>query len=282
MALPRNLTASEKTVFHNDFPLLDVDFTIVTDEPSGVYNCISWTVGVTNYWHWPGSKLTDFDNFYNQFGLQRKTKGFVAAWGANDNAMTHGCVSGPTHGPCWESKCGSLARIQHCLNELNGPVYQHVIAYYSWKKIIIGPQFPIPLPKYLIQYMKIKRVFTAEETALIKELVKAVPAAIKADFEKKFRAFKNSWFKGSLSSSSDPYARNKSAEYREITSMGKEIVPLLVNKLMDESNFLALPAYESLAGKRLSITIDSKDEKVLEGEQGRAYRTVKLFLGSRK
>jgi hypothetical protein len=64
--------------------------------------------------------------------------------------------------------------------------------------------------------------------------------------------------------------------------MGKEIVPLLVNKLMDESNFLALPAYESLAGKRLSIAIDSKDEKVLEGEQGRAYRTVKLFLGSRK
>lgn len=282
MALPRKLTAAEKITFHNDFPLLDVDFTIVTGEPTGNYNCISWTVGVTNYWHWPGSTLQDFDNFYAQFGLQRKTKGFVAVWGASNNAMTHGCISGPTHGPCWESKCGSLARIQHCLNELNGPVYQHVIAYYTWKIIIVGPQFPIPLPKYLKEYMKIKRVFTKEETALIKELVKAVPADTAAEFEKKFRAFKNSWFKGSLSSASDPYARAKSAEYREMTAMGKVIIPLLVNKLMDESNFLALPAYESLAGKRMSIPIDSRDEKVLEGEQGRAYRTVKLFLGSRK
>ena len=64
MALPRKLTAAEKVIFTNDFPLLDVDFTIVTDEPTGNYNCISWTVGVTNYWHWPGSNLTDFDNFY--------------------------------------------------------------------------------------------------------------------------------------------------------------------------------------------------------------------------
>jgi hypothetical protein len=280
MALPRKLTAAEKISFHNDFPLLDVDFTIVTDEPTGVYNCISWTVGVTNIWHWPGSNLTDFDNFYGQFGLQRKAKGFVAAWGGSNTSMTHGCISGPTHGPCWESKCGGWARIQHCLNELNGPVYQHVVAYYSWKLIIIGPK--IPLPKYLLEYMKIKRVFTREETAIIKELVKAVPADTAAEFEKKFRAFKNSWFKGSLSSASDPYARTKSAEYREMTAMGKVIIPLLVNKLMDESNFLALPAYESLAGKRMSIPIDSGNEKVLEGEQGRAYRTVKLFLGSRK
>jgi len=265
--------------FHNDFPLLDVDFTIVTDEPSDVYNCISWTVGVTDFWHWPGSLLSDFDNFYGQFGLVRKTKGFVAAWGQSDNAMTHGCISGATHGPCWESKCGHWARIQHCLNELNGPVYGHVIAYYTWKRIVVGPKFP--LPKYLIEYMKFKRVYSKEEIAAVKNMIKAIPASTVSDFEKKFRALKNSWFKGSMSSASDPYARTKSAEYREIIAMGKEIVPLLVNKLMDDSNFLALPAYESLAGKKLSIPIDSRDEKVLEGEQGRAYRTVKLFLGSR-
>jgi hypothetical protein len=280
MALPRKLTASEKVSFHNDFPLLDVDFTIVTDEPSPVYNCISWTVGVTNFWHWPGGTLANFDSFYGQFGLQRKTKGHVAAWGQADNAMTHGCISGPTHGPCWESKCGSWARIQHCLNELNGPVYGHVIAYYAWKKIVIGPKFP--LPKYLIEYMKIKRVYTKEEIAVIKDLIKAIPAARVTDFEKKFRAWKNSWHKGSLSSSSDPYARAASGEFRELTGMGKEIVPLLINKLMDESNFLALAAYEKLADKRSIISIDANDEKVLEGEQGRAYRTVKLYLGSRK
>jgi hypothetical protein len=51
---------------------------------------------------------------------------------------------------------------------------------------------------------------------------------------------------------------------------------------MDDSNFLALPAYEKLADKRAIISIDANDEKVLEGEQGRAYRTVKLYLSSRR
>ncbi len=130
MALPRKLTAAEKTIFSNDFPLLDVDFSIVTSEPTGMYNCISLTVVVTNTWHWPGSLLADFDNFYNQFNLIRRTKGHVAAWGHANNNMTHGCISGPTHGPCWESKCGSLAKIEHLLLELGklgrllGPHYQ--------------------------------------------------------------------------------------------------------------------------------------------------------------
>jgi hypothetical protein len=253
MALPRKLTASEKIIFLGAFPLLDVDFTIVTDEPSGVYNCISWTVGVTNFWHWPGSTLTDFDNFYAQFGLIRKAKGHVAAWGFANNNMTHGCISGPTHGPKWESKCGSLARIQHCLNELNGPSYGHVIAYYAWKIKII------PLPIYLLKYMKEKKVFTKEEIARIKAMIKGVPREKAADFEKKFSSWKKIWHTGSNAASSD-----------------------LANKLMDETNFLALPAFEELAGKRFTISINAADEKVLEGEQGRAYRSVKNWIAAGK
>jgi hypothetical protein len=276
MALPRKLTASEKTIFHNDFPLLDVDFTIVTGEPTGAYNCISWTVGVTNYWHWPGSTLANFDSFYAQFGLYRKTKGHVAAWGHADNNMTHGCISGPTHGPCWESKCGSLARIQHCLNELNGPVYGHVIAYYGWKIKII------PLPVYLKKYMKLKREFTRDETSKLKAMIKEIPAQTVADFEKKFSAWKKIWHTGSNAFSSNPYTRTMTAEFRELVALGQSILPLLVNKLMDEKNFLALPAFEKLANKRHIIRINPTDETVLEGEQGRAFRTVKKWMASGK
>ncbi len=272
MALPRKLTAAEKTTFLASFPLLDVDFTIVTGEPTTDYNCISWTVGVTNFWHWPGSTLANFDSFYSQFGLKRKTKGHVAAWGFSDNGMTHGCISGSTHGPCWESKCGSLARIQHCLNELNGPAYGHVIAYYGWKIIFV------PLPKYLLQYMKLKKEFTKEEINRLKVLIKEIPREKAADFEKKFSAWKKIWHTGSLAFSSDPYTRTKTAEFRELKALGKAIVPLLANKLMDETNFLALPAFEELAGKKFTIRIDAADEKVLEGEQGRTFRTVKKYL----
>jgi hypothetical protein len=273
MALPRKLTASEKTIFLGAFPLLDVDFTIVTGEPSSSYNCISWTVGVTNLWHWPGSTLANFDSFYSQFGLIRKTKGHVAAWGFNNNNMTHGCISGPTHGPCWESKCGSLARIEHCLNELNGPSYGHVIAYYAWKRLIA-----FPLPKYLIKYMKEKKVFTKEEINRLKVLIKEIPREKAADFEKRFSAWKKIWHTGSNAFSSDPYIRTKTAEYRELKDLGKVILPLLATKLMDENNFLALPAFEELADKKIIIKIDANDEKVLEGEQGRTFRTIKNYL----
>lgn len=275
MALPRKLTASEKTTFLASFPLLDVDFTIVTGEPDFAYNCISWTVGVTNYWHWPGSQLSDFDNFYAQFNLVRKTKGHVAAWGHANNNMTHGCISGPAHGPCWESKCGSLARIQHCLNELNGPVYGHVIAYYGWKFKIIKPF----LPKYLLNYMKQVKKLTSEEKRLLQDLVKPIPKSIVTDFEKKFKAWKATWFKGEFALISDPYRRLETKEFEKIKAMGREILPLLAKKLADESNFMALPAFEKIADdKKLQVRIDSKSEQVLEGEQGRAFRTLKKYL----
>jgi hypothetical protein len=279
MALPRKLTASEKTIFLSSFPLLDVDFTIVTGEPTGNYNCISWTVGVTNYWHWPGSQLSDFDNFYAQFNLVRKTKGSVAAWGFSNSQMTHGCISGPTHGPCWESKCGSLARIQHCLNELNGPAYGHVIAYYAYKFIIKKPF----LPKYLRNYMKQLKKFTNEEKRLLQNLIKPIPRSVAADFEKKFKEWKNTWYKGEFALISDPYKRLETKEFEKIKAMGKTILPLLAKKLMTESNFMALPAFENIAAdKKLIIRIDAKSEQVLEGEQGRAYRTIKNYLSREK
>lgn len=279
MAVPRKLTASEKTTFLASFPLLDVDFTIVTGEPTGAYNCISWTVGVTNYWHWPGSQLSDFDNFYAQFNLIRKTKGYVAAWGHSNSNMTHGCISGPTHGPCWESKCGSLARIQHCLNELNGPVYGHVIAYYGYKFKIARPF----LPKYLRIYMRKLREFNNEEKRKLQELVKPIPRSVTASFEKNFKAWKDTWFKGEMALVSDPYKRLDSKEFEKLKAMGKDILPLLAKKLMDESNFMALPAFEKLAAnKKLVIRINAKSEQVLEGEQGRAFRTVKNYLAGLK
>ena len=276
--MSRKLTAAEKPVFLSSFPLLDVDFTIVTDEPTGVYNCISWTVGVTNYWHWPGSTLANFDTFYNQFGLIRATKGNVAAWGFSNSGMTHGCISGPTHGPCWESKCGSLARIQHCLNELNGPAYGHVIAYYKPKRIF----YPPVIIKYFKRLMKEKRGFTKEETALIRSLISKVPKEKVQEFNRRFTAWKKTWHSGAMAFSSNPYSRTEVPEYKKLLALGNSILPLLAEKLMDEKNFLALPAYEALQkNKKLITKIDAGDIKILAGEQGRVYETLKNYLKPR-
>ena len=128
--------------------------------------------------------------------------------------------------------------------------------------------------------MKERRIFNQEEIQLINRLIKEIPADTRKAFESTFKAWKSGWMKGSLASVSDPYARAKTGEFRELKAMGKTIVPLVVSKLMDETNFLALSLFEALADKKMMIRIDATDEKVLEGEQGRAYRTVKNYLGS--
>src|SRR4051794_15423465 len=118
--MARSMTSAEKQRFRRYFPKLDVDQAVVTAERSTVYNCISWTVGVTNRWLWPGSSIADFDALYRGFGYVLSTDGPIAAWGLSTSSMTHGCISGPGHGPRWESKCGADLRIQHGLNELAG------------------------------------------------------------------------------------------------------------------------------------------------------------------
>jgi hypothetical protein len=129
--------------------------------------------------------------------------------------------------------------------------------------------------------MKERKEFTKEEINRLRVLIKEIPREKAADFEKKFSAWKKIWHTGSNASSSDPYTRTKTAEFRELKALGKEILPLLASKLMDETNFLALPAFEELAdNKKLIIRANAADEKLLEGEQGRTYRTVKNYLAS--
>jgi len=128
--------------------------------------------------------------------------------------------------------------------------------------------------------MKEKREFTKEEINRLKALIKEIPAEKAADFERRFGAWKKIWHTGSQGFSSDPYTRTKTSEYRELVALGKEILPLLAFRLTDENNFLALPAFEELADKRFIVTINAADEKVLEGEQGRAFRTVRNWIAA--
>src|SRR5438046_480469 len=128
--MARPMTPAEKQRFRTNFPSLDVDRAVVTGDPSIVYNCVAWTVGVTNRWLWPGASLANFDTFYHGFGFVRAGDGTIAVWGLSASNMTHGSVTGSGHGPRWESKCGADLRIQHGLSELVSSRYGHVVAFY--------------------------------------------------------------------------------------------------------------------------------------------------------
>src|SRR5438046_8349268 len=86
-AMARAMTPAEQQQFKGFFPNLDVNKAVVTGEVSTVYNCISWTVGVTNRWLWPGNTLANFDNFYRAFGFVRTGAGPDATRGHSTTKM---------------------------------------------------------------------------------------------------------------------------------------------------------------------------------------------------
>lgn len=278
--MARPMTAAEKTRFKGYFPGLDVNRAVVTDNPSSVYNCISWTVGVTNRWLWPGSTLATFDTFYRGFGFVRAGDGPVAAWGHSTTNMTHGSVSGPGHGPRWESKCGSDLRIQHGLGELAGSSYGRVVAFYRRGRTLTAANES--LAEEIMKEKAVKSYMTAAQRKALGEESGQIADELRSAYESAFAAWKATWFGGGLAISSNPHTRAVGKEYDALIAMGPGIIPLVVESLADPENFLALQLYDAIQpNERLLVQYEPDDERILEGEQGRAQRVVQSWFTNR-
>ena len=127
-------TVAQENIFLNWFKNLR-NFQI-TAPAAGAYNCISWSVGVTTEWLWPGSTVADFDAFYASYGWTPAANGKreyqkrkVALW-AQGSSCTHG--SRETYDCEWhESKCGSAERIMHDKYQMQDGSYGKIIKYYE-------------------------------------------------------------------------------------------------------------------------------------------------------
>ncbi|HME00025.1 MAG TPA: RHS repeat-associated core domain-containing protein [Terriglobia bacterium] len=129
------------------FPNLKAGEWSITGPAIPEYNCIAWSVGVTNQWVWPGNTEAVFDKLYKE-GLTvtpRNRAGqpigrpvqIGGGYKDSDNcdpechkrkvALFVDEAGVPTHaarevedGGVWESKLGSLCRIKHKLTQLEG------------------------------------------------------------------------------------------------------------------------------------------------------------------
>jgi hypothetical protein len=273
------MTSAEKQRFRGYFPGLDVDRAVVTGEVSTVYNCISWTVGVTNRWLWPGNSLANFDTFYHGFGFVRAGDGTIAAWGLATSNMTHGSVTGPGHGPRWESKCGGDLRIQHGLGELVSSSYGHVVAFYRKSRNLVAP-YEASLED-VMKERAVKSYLSAAQRRILNEQCERVPEELRTAFEDAFAAWKDTWFSGGLAISSNPHTRAVGKEYDALIALGPAILPLVLEKLADPENFLALQLYDALQpNEKLLVHFEPDDERILEGEQGRAQRVVQAWFAN--
>ena len=151
------------------FPNLEDDDAIMSaNTNNGVYNCASWSGGITNDWIWPpqnhpgnlwyvsGNPLASFDKFYinnppRYEGAWNYTRSgatssnnCVDIW-AYSGTYTHASVNSKyrihsndlpanenPHGYDWESKPGGLMRTFHPRSALNGSSYGDINKYYRW------------------------------------------------------------------------------------------------------------------------------------------------------
>jgi hypothetical protein len=276
--MSRQMTPAEKAQFHSWFPSLNVDQAVVTGEATTAYNCISWTVGVTNAWLWPGPTIQQFDSFYARYGLRRSTAGPVAAWGISTNNMTHGSVTGPGHGPRWESKCGSSLRIQHGLNELVSSGYGRVVAFYSSTRALSKAT------RRLVDAVNEGRFATmptSEQLDAVRAAAKRVPSELRKRFDQRFTAWKETWSDPHIAISSDPRAVTHVKEFHDLIELGRDIIPAVVEAMIDPDNFFVLQLYDALQSEHhMVLSFDPASDDAFEGEQGRARRTVERFASS--
>jgi hypothetical protein len=194
--------------------------------------------------------------------------------------MTHGSISGPGHGSRWESKCGGDLRIQHGLGELVGSSYGRVVAFYRTGRALSAANES--LAEEIMKEKTVKSYLSPAQRKALTEERDRIPAQLRAAYERAFAAWKATWFGGGLAISSNPQTRAVGKEYDALIAMGPAILPLVVESLADPDNFFALQLYDAIQpNDQLVVQFEPADERVLEGEQGRARRVVQTWFANR-
>src|SRR5262249_8898107 len=187
----RSLAAQEQTQAKQMWPRMNVAGVAVTDGATTRYNCLAWALGITTSWIWPWTTATvtktQFDAFYLGEGYIPAASGSIAVFGLNAGAMTHGSISGPGHGPRWESTCGAWLRIQHGLAEMEGgSLYGTVVGFYTRPAPGVA-QSPTTMATRRI--MKLEKLSKAD-VHFLQDRARQVNPEMRARFQKSYEKWK--------------------------------------------------------------------------------------------
>lgn len=138
---PRLPTSVEWNQLRSTFPGLTQPNVWITDNPTQTYNCIAFSLLITNRWINPPQPLSQFQVLYNSYSHPTLAAGTAQAridgWatppgGPGIAAMTHGSrVTTSGMAGLWESKLGSSYRITHGRPELTGALYGRVVTSFG-------------------------------------------------------------------------------------------------------------------------------------------------------
>lgn len=277
---PRRMTEQEKQTAKSLYPQLDVDAAWVIGNATKSYNCIAWTVGITNKWINPFETLSDFTSFYNNYGASPDNSGDIAVY-KKDAEFTHGSVNlnitEGSIGTTWTSKRGSNILITHSINGLTGSAYGNIVQRYgprpAQEQAEASDDSPAASEGSALMYN-----LTADELGALQRQIAAISPATRAEFDRAYNAWLQTWSQPELVESSNSRDYAGSPEFQYLVAMGSEIVPLLIDKLRYEDQFFVLQAVERLVPSELVFAPTLDNPAVLGGEQLRAEMTLRAWL----
>ena len=119
-----------------------------------------------------------------------------------------------------------------------------------------------------------KGYLTRSETVKLHDQIAAIPRDLRAEFERRYRAWRNTWDSPALAVLSDSAAVRRSDAFAPLIALGAPILPLLIETIARPEEFFALQAYEALKPE-WPTAIDRNGERVFESEQAKARRAVR-------
>jgi len=160
-----------------------------------------------------------------------------------------------------------------------GSTYGRVLTFYRKSRTLAAAYEAAR--EEIVKEKAAKSYLSAAQKRALHEQRDHVPEQLRADFDKAFAAWKNTWFSGGLAISSNPHTRAIGKEYDALIALGPAILPLVVEQLADPENFFALQLYDAIqANDKLLVQFEPDDERILEGEQGRAQRVVQAWFAN--
>jgi hypothetical protein len=119
-----------------------------------------------------------------------------------------------------------------------------------------------------------KSYLSRSQAAKLRVQIAAIPPDARAEFTRRYQAWRKTWSSPAIAFSSDSAAVRRSGAFAALVALGAPILPLLIEKIARPAEFFALQAYEALKPE-WPTTIDRNGERVFESEQAKARRAVR-------
>lgn len=193
-------------------------------------------------------------------------------YGLSESSVTHASRRVMNR---WESKLGEYIRILHDRFEVTGYTYGNIIVSF-----VMGNHYD-STPSVLSTIINQDSIdLTESDCFRIRRLASKIDGSIRTQFENLYGKWKEDISTNmAFRLSSDSRIWMESEYFKQMEQMGSSIIPLVLEKMLDEKNFHIVLLYNKIQkNKELVTDASNGGMEILESQQQKAKRAIKLFL----